>query len=145
VKDGIGREVAGQFGLRFRLPRKSQGSFTFRKSATRDRRLYFPSKGRHVVDFSALLVSVFFPSSLVPKTKHFINQNRFSPQERGWRGTSEPAPRYLLSLSDTRQVVMLPNRRRWTKSRYGLANYRQNSLQMAWWLSQYKCSSYKFW
>jgi hypothetical protein len=25
VNDGIGREMAGQFGLRFRLPRKSQG------------------------------------------------------------------------------------------------------------------------
>jgi hypothetical protein len=51
VKDGIGREIAGQFGLRFRLPRKSQGSFTCRKSATWDRRLYFPSEGRYDVDF----------------------------------------------------------------------------------------------
>jgi hypothetical protein len=25
VKEGIGREIARQFGLRFRLPRKSQG------------------------------------------------------------------------------------------------------------------------
>jgi hypothetical protein len=46
VTDGIGREMAGQFGLRFRLPRKPQGSFTCRKSATWDRRLYFPSEGR---------------------------------------------------------------------------------------------------
>jgi hypothetical protein len=45
MKDGIGREMAGQFGLRFRLPRKSQGSFTCSKSATWDRRLYFPSEG----------------------------------------------------------------------------------------------------
>jgi hypothetical protein len=51
VKDGIGREMAGQFGLRFWLPRKSQGSFTCCKSATWDRRLYFPSEGRHAVDF----------------------------------------------------------------------------------------------
>jgi hypothetical protein len=41
-----GREMAGQFGLRFGLPRKSQGSFTCRKSATWDRRLYFISEGR---------------------------------------------------------------------------------------------------
>jgi hypothetical protein len=34
MKDGIGREMARQFGLRFRLPRKSQGSFTCRKPAT---------------------------------------------------------------------------------------------------------------
>jgi hypothetical protein len=38
VKDEIGREMAGQFGLRFRLPRNSQGSFTCRKSATWYRR-----------------------------------------------------------------------------------------------------------
>jgi hypothetical protein len=37
--------MAGQFGLSFRLPRKSQGS------ATWDRRLYFPSEGGHAVDF----------------------------------------------------------------------------------------------
>jgi hypothetical protein len=53
VKDGIGREMAFQFGLRFRLPRKSQGSLTCRKSATGDKRLYFPSEGRHAVDFFA--------------------------------------------------------------------------------------------
>jgi hypothetical protein len=51
MKEGIEREIADQFSLRFRLPRKSQVSFTFRKSATWDRRLYFPSEGRHVVDF----------------------------------------------------------------------------------------------
>jgi hypothetical protein len=45
MKDGIRRELAGQFGLRFRIPHKSQGSFTCRKSATLDRLLYFPSEG----------------------------------------------------------------------------------------------------
>jgi hypothetical protein len=50
---GIGQEMACQFGLRLRLPRKSQGSFICRKSATWDRRLYFPSEGRHAVDFFA--------------------------------------------------------------------------------------------
>jgi hypothetical protein len=45
--------MAGQFCLQFRLPRKSQGSFTCRKSATWDRRLYFPSEGR--VFFSRIL------------------------------------------------------------------------------------------
>jgi hypothetical protein len=46
-----GREMAGRFGLRFRLPRKSQGSLTCHKFATWDRWLYFPSEGRHAVDF----------------------------------------------------------------------------------------------
>jgi hypothetical protein len=36
--------MAGQFGLRFRLPRKSQGSFTCRKSATWTKRLYSPPR-----------------------------------------------------------------------------------------------------
>jgi hypothetical protein len=53
VKDGIWREMAGLFSLRFRLPRKSQGSFTSHKSATWDRRLYFPSEERYAVDFFA--------------------------------------------------------------------------------------------
>jgi hypothetical protein len=43
--------MADQFGLRFRLSRKSQGSFTCRKAAVWDRQLYFPSEGRHDVDF----------------------------------------------------------------------------------------------
>jgi hypothetical protein len=46
--------MAGQFGLRFRLPRKSQGSLTCRKAATWDRRLHFPSEGRHARDFFRL-------------------------------------------------------------------------------------------
>jgi hypothetical protein len=54
VKDEIEREMAGQFGLRFRLPGKSQGSFTRGKTATWDRRLYFPSEGRHGKDFIRL-------------------------------------------------------------------------------------------
>jgi hypothetical protein len=37
-----------------RLPRYIQGSFTCRKSATWDPRLYFPSEGRSAEDFSAL-------------------------------------------------------------------------------------------
>jgi hypothetical protein len=46
--------MADQLCLRFRLPRKSQGSFTCHKSATWDWRLYFPSEGRHAEDFFAL-------------------------------------------------------------------------------------------
>jgi hypothetical protein len=63
VKGGIGREMAGQFGLWFRLPRKSQGSFTCRKSATWDRRLYFHSEGRHAVDFFAPKIRWHWPGS----------------------------------------------------------------------------------
>jgi hypothetical protein len=63
--------MAGQSGLRFRLPRKSQGSFTCRKSATWDRRLYFPSEGRHAVDFFARKIRRlrpgFNPRSWIPE------------------------------------------------------------------------------
>jgi hypothetical protein len=55
--------MAGQFGLRFRLPRKSQGSFTCHKSATWDRRLYFPTEGRHAVDFFARKIRRLRPGS----------------------------------------------------------------------------------
>jgi hypothetical protein len=55
--------MAGQFGLRFRLPRKSHGSFTCRKSVTWDRRLYFPSEGRHAVDFFTRKIWRLRPSS----------------------------------------------------------------------------------
>jgi hypothetical protein len=45
--------MAGQFGLWFRLPRKSQCSLTCRKSATWDRRLYLPSERSPGMDFIA--------------------------------------------------------------------------------------------
>jgi hypothetical protein len=47
---GIGRVILPKC----RLPRYIQGSFTCRKSATWDPRLYFPSEGRRAEDFSAL-------------------------------------------------------------------------------------------
>jgi hypothetical protein len=55
--------MAIQFGLRFQLPRKPQGSFTCRKSVTWDRRLYFPSEGRHAVDFWAWEIRWLRPGS----------------------------------------------------------------------------------
>jgi hypothetical protein len=62
------REMAGQLGLSFRLPRKSQGSFICRKSATWDRRLYFPAEGRHAVDFFGQNIRRLQPgSSWVPE------------------------------------------------------------------------------
>jgi hypothetical protein len=63
VKDRTGREMAGQCDLRFRLPRKSQRSFKCLKSATWDRRLYFPSEGRHAVDFFAQKIRRLRPCS----------------------------------------------------------------------------------
>jgi hypothetical protein len=66
------REMASQFGLRFRLPRKSQDSVTCRKAVAWDRRLYFPSEWRHAVDFFARKIqrlrSGSNPRSWVPET-----------------------------------------------------------------------------
>jgi len=45
--------MAEIFRLKVRLPRNFQGSLTCRKSATWDRRLYFPSEGRRAEDFFA--------------------------------------------------------------------------------------------
>ena len=48
-------EVAGNFDRKLRLPRiHFPGSFTCRKYATWDKRLYFPSEGRRSEDFFAL-------------------------------------------------------------------------------------------
>jgi hypothetical protein len=55
--------MTGQLGLWFRLQRKSQGSLTCRKSATWDRRLYFPSEERHAVDFFARKIRRLRPGS----------------------------------------------------------------------------------
>jgi hypothetical protein len=67
-----GWEMAGQFGPWFRLPHKSQGSFTCRKSVTWDRQLYFPSKGRHAVYFFVWKIRQLRPGSnpqsLLPET-----------------------------------------------------------------------------
>jgi len=53
ARNGNGWEMADKFRLKIRIPRNFQGSLTCRKSATWDRRLYFPSKGRHTEDFFA--------------------------------------------------------------------------------------------
>jgi hypothetical protein len=55
--------MVDEFGLWFRLPRKSQGSLTCRKSATWDRRLYFLSEGRRAVDFFARKIRRLRPDS----------------------------------------------------------------------------------
>ena len=57
-----------------RLPRNIQGSFTFRKPTTWDRRLYFPSEGRRAGDFFSpwkiqRLQSCLNPRTWVPKTR----------------------------------------------------------------------------
>jgi len=45
--------MADKFCPKTRLPRNFQGPLTCRKSATWDRRLYFPSEGRRAEDFFA--------------------------------------------------------------------------------------------
>jgi hypothetical protein len=92
VNDGIGREMAGQFGLRFRLPRISQGSFTCHKSATWDRRLYFPSEGRHAVDFFLRKILRLRPGSnprsWVPETTEAANYVDYRPEVKNFKTLS---------------------------------------------------------
>jgi hypothetical protein len=47
----MGKKPADKFRLKTQLPRNFQGSLTCHKSATWDRRLYFPSEGKHAEDF----------------------------------------------------------------------------------------------
>ena len=60
------------------LPRNIQGSFTCRKSTTRDKRLYFPSERRHAEDFFALknptVSARFEPANLGTKGQHKVAQ-----------------------------------------------------------------------
>ena len=57
-----------------RLPRNIQGSFTFLKSTTWDKRFYFPSEGRRAEDFFALKNPKFSaglePANLGNKGQH---------------------------------------------------------------------------
>jgi hypothetical protein len=46
--------MSGNLANKERVPRYLKGSLTCRKSATWDRRLYFPSEERHAEDFFAL-------------------------------------------------------------------------------------------
>ena len=57
VKEGTTWSRNGRWILpeNARLPRNIQGSFTWRKSTTWDRRLYFPSEGRRADDFFSAL------------------------------------------------------------------------------------------
>ena len=67
--------MADEFCLKnARLPRNIQGPFTCRKSTTWDKRLYFPSEGRHAEDFFALknptASAGFEPANLGTKDQH---------------------------------------------------------------------------
>jgi hypothetical protein len=88
--------MAGQFGLWFRLPRKSQDSLTCRKSATWDRRLYFPSEGRHAVDFFTRKILRLRPS---------LNL-RFWVPEASMLTTRPPKPLYLWHNTHARELCL---------------------------------------
>jgi len=70
----VGEKCSDKFRLRIRLPRNSRDLFTCRKSATWDRRLYFPSEGRRSEDFFALknptASAGFEPANLGNKGQH---------------------------------------------------------------------------
>jgi hypothetical protein len=61
----LGREMANRFCLGTQFPCNHKGSLTCRKPATRGKRLYFPSEGRHAFDFYARKN----PTGLNPRTR----------------------------------------------------------------------------
>jgi hypothetical protein len=50
----MGEKLPTNFAVISRVPLQMKGSFTCRKATTWDRRLYFPSEGRHAEEFFAL-------------------------------------------------------------------------------------------
>jgi hypothetical protein len=50
----MGEKWPTSFAVIWRVAHQMKGSLTCHKSVTRDRRLYFPSKGRHAEDFFTL-------------------------------------------------------------------------------------------
>jgi hypothetical protein len=67
----MGEKCPVNFTVKSRVPRYLKGSFICRKSATWDRRLYFPSEGRHAEDFFALKNSAWFePAKLGSRSQH---------------------------------------------------------------------------
>ena len=70
----VGKKWPMNFAWNARLPCSIQGSFTCCKSTTWDRRLYFPSEGRHAEDFFALknptASAGFEPAILGTKGQH---------------------------------------------------------------------------
>jgi hypothetical protein len=69
-----GRAMAGNFAGKWRVPRHLKGCFTCRKSTTWDRRLYFPSEGRHAENFFApknpTASAGFEPANLGTRDQH---------------------------------------------------------------------------
>jgi hypothetical protein len=67
-----------KWSVKFRLPNATStslyGSLTCRKAATEDRRLYFPSEGRHAEDFfrpkNPTASTVFEPAILGTRGQH---------------------------------------------------------------------------
>jgi hypothetical protein len=76
----MGKKWPVIFANKWRVPHHLKGSSTCRKSATWDRRLYFPSEGRHAEDFFALknpMASAGFKSAnLVIRGQHDTPDHR---------------------------------------------------------------------
>ena len=87
----VGEKWPMNFAWNARLPRSIQESFTWRKSTTWDRRLYFPSEGRRAEGFFALknptASAGFEPANLGTKGQHATSRppkplsNRFNIQK----------------------------------------------------------------
>jgi spore germination cell wall hydrolase CwlJ-like protein len=75
----MGEKWPVKFSHTIRLPRNRKGSLTCRKSATRDRRLYFPSEGRHAEDFfrpkNRTASAGFEPANLGTRGQHVFRRS----------------------------------------------------------------------
>ena len=81
-----------------RLPRNILGSFTCRKSTTRDKRLYFPSEGKRAEDFFAPEKSDVFGLVWTPLT--WVPKARTLPLDhRNWYFVGSFHEKWLLNIA----------------------------------------------
>jgi hypothetical protein len=108
----MGEKWPTKFCQTIRLPRNCWGFLTCRKAATWDRRLYFPSEGRHAEDLFARKIRRLWPG-LKPRS--------WAP-EASMLTTRPPKPlRKLLSVpSQTHGVAQLVEALRYNLESRGL-------------------------
>jgi len=120
MRNGNGREMANKFRLKARVPRNFQGSLTCCKSATWDRRLYFPSEGRRAEDFFARKIRRLRPGlnprSWVPEASMLTTRppKPLHPQYVQCFTATTSIPRtydYNLQYQNTLAVSNIPNKR----------------------------------
>ena len=106
----MGEKMADKFRLKTRLPRNFQGSLTCRKSATLDRRLYFPSEGWRAEDFLARKILRLRPeaSTLTTRPPKPLNRNSMKQWQSDMnRGNRNNMKQWQTDMKSATEVLVL--------------------------------------